>query len=152
MNRVVSESTRLMLSTFRWKSLLVGVLIALTGTAAYPQADARRDSIEVQAARNKNVRERGKKAFYTRKFDLNQLPEYKPEQKISGTIRIWGLNYLADANLADYWEAGFRKYHPDIKIVWDLSSAMSSTSALVTGVGDIGANRGLTFTEILQFE
>jgi phosphate transport system substrate-binding protein len=134
------------------QALIAIAVIALAVTSAHPQADARRDSIEVQAARNKHVRERGKKAFYTRKFDLSQLPEYKPEQKLSGTIRIWGLNYLADANLADYWEAGFRKYHPDIKIVWELSSAMASTSALVTGVGDIGANRGLTFTEILQFE
>src|SRR5262245_4927181 len=111
-------------SSVAQQALIALAIIALAGTSVYTQSDARRDSIELQAARNKNVRERGKKVFYTRKFDLNQLPEYKPEQKLSGTIRIWGLNYLKDANLADYWEVGFRKYHPDIKIVWDLSSAM----------------------------
>jgi phosphate transport system substrate-binding protein len=132
--------------------VIVISLVALAVTGVYSQDDARRDSIEVQKARNKHVQERGKKTFYTRKFDLHDLPSYKPEQQITGTIRIWGLNYLRDANLADYWEAGFRKYHPNVKFAWDLSSAMSSTSALVTGVGDIGANRGLTFTEILQFE
>src|SRR5712664_3483535 len=114
--------------------LLVMASLALAVTCAYSQDDARRDSIEVQNARNKNVRERGKKAFYNRQFDLHELPSYKPEQQITGTIRIWGLNYLADGNLRDYWDAGFRKYHPNAKIVWDLSSAMSSTSALVTGV------------------
>src|SRR5260370_22581861 len=133
-------------------------IVALSATmillppGAFAQADARRDSIEVQKARNQHVQSRGKKAFYSRKFDLSDLPSYKPEQKITGNIRIWGLNYLGDANLADYWEAGFRKYQPDAKIEWHLPVAMASTSALVTGVADIGANRGLTFTEILQFE
>lgn len=132
--------------------LALFAILVLSAPLALPQEDARRDSIEVQNARNKHVRSRGKKVFYTRKFDLNELESYKPEHKITGTLRIWGLNYLGDANLADYWEAGFRKYHPEIKIEWHLPSAMSSTSALVTGVGDIGANRGLTFTEILRFE
>jgi len=131
---------------------MIFAIITVAATWAFSQEGAKRDSIEVQAARNKHVRDRGKKVFYTRKFDLNELPEYKPEQKISDVIRIWGLNYLGDANLADYWEAGFKKYHPDARIEWHLPSAMSSTSALVTGVGDIGANRGITFTEILQFE
>src|SRR5215469_1823541 len=119
---------------------------------AYAQKDAVRDSIQVQKARNQHVHSRGKKAFYSRNFDLSDLPSYKPAQKINSTIRIWGLNYLGDANLADYWTAGFHKFQPDAKIEWHLPVAMASTSALVTGVADIGANRGLTFTEILQFE
>ena len=158
MNLIISLSPGATFRKMMKMRLMVrqAVMVIATGavavTFAYPQADARRDSIEVQAARNKHVRDRGKKAFYTRKLDLSDLPQYQPEQKITGTIRIWGLNYLADANLADYWEAGFRKYQPGAKIDWHLPVAMASTSALVTGVGDIGANRGLTFTEILQFE
>jgi len=158
MNRIrflstgVSSSATVKMRLMSGRTLLTFLMVLFTVTCMYGQEDARRDSIEVQAARNKHVQSRGKKAFYTRKFDLSELPAYEPEQKITGTIRIWGLNYLGDANLADYWESGFRKYHPDVKIEWHLPSAMSSTSALVTGVGDIGANRGLTFTEILQFE
>jgi phosphate transport system substrate-binding protein len=133
-------------------AVLAFATIVPLADGAFPQDQAIRDSIEVQKARNQHVQSRGKKVFYTRKFDLGDLPSYKPEQTISGTIRIWGLNYLRDANLADYWAAGFRKYHPDATVEWHLPVAMASTSALVTGVADIGANRGLTFTEILQFE
>ena len=132
--------------------VVLATMMVLLPTGGVAQEDARRDSIEVQKARNQHVQSRGKKAFYSRKFDLSDLPSYKPEQKITGTIRIWGLNYLGDANLANYWDRGFRSYQPDAKIEWHLPVAMASTSALVTGVADIGANRGLTFTEILQFE
>src|SRR5690349_13134077 len=139
MNRIVSRSDlrspRTMMRLLTRGPLIVFVVIAFAVTHAHAQDDARRDSIEVQKARNKNVQERGKKAFYARTFDLSSLPSYQPEQKLIGTIRIWGLNYLRDANLADYWDAGFRKYHPDVKIEWHLPVAMASTSALVTGVG-----------------
>ena len=36
-------------------------------------------------------------------------------QKVSGTIRLWGSNYVTDSPLAGYWEAAFRKHHPDAR-------------------------------------
>jgi len=146
--RATSPSTPKM---WRVAGMLCGIAVFYS-LGALAQKEAIRDSIEVQKARNEHVRSRGKKAFYTRRFDLSDLPSFEPEQKIADAIRIWGLNYLADANLADYWTEGFHKFQPEAKIEWHLPVAMASTSALVTGVADIGANRGLTFTEILQFE
>src|SRR5580698_3968757 len=100
-------------------ALLRLAAIALTtgGLFAQPepasQGDAAvRDSLNVQKARSEHVVGRGKKAFYTRTFDLSDLPHFVPEGDVTGTIRMWGLNYIKDGNLTDYWEKGFAKFHP----------------------------------------
>jgi len=136
----------------RFLSVLSLALLRPGFSPAFAQQGAIRDSIQVQKARNEHVRSRGKKAFYSRAFDFRDLPSYHPQQQINDTIVIWGLNYLGDANLANYRTDGFHRFQPNAKIEWHLPVAMASTSALVIGVADIGANRGLTFTEILQFE
>jgi len=93
------------------------------------------------------------KVYYTGlEFDLAQLPHYKPEKKVSGTLKVWGLNYLGDCMLADYWKEGFEKYQPGVTVEYRLPVAMLATSGLCTGTCDIGANRRVTFTELLQFE
>ncbi len=107
------------------RALVVLTMIALGVTSISAQEPgARRESLEVQRAREGRVKARGKKVFYTTKFNLDNLPEYKPEQKVAGTIRLWGLNYLTDGDLAKYWEDGFRKYHPDIKIEYNTPTAL----------------------------
>src|ERR1700674_3426926 len=91
------------------KAAIVCTLLGLVAQGASAQAPgAKHESLEVQRAREKRVKARGTRVFYTNKFDLHALPEYKPEQKVSDTIRLWGLNYLTDRNLAQYWEDGFR--------------------------------------------
>jgi phosphate transport system substrate-binding protein len=91
--------------------------------------------------------------YYTGlEFDLAQLPHYKPRENVSGTLKVWGLNYLGDCMLADYWKAGFEKYQPGVTVEYRLPVAMLATSGLCTGTCDIGANRRATFTELLQFE
>jgi phosphate transport system substrate-binding protein len=134
-------------------SLTVLTMVALLATGSYAQnPGAEREPIEVQRAREKRVKARGRKVFYTKKFDLTGLPQFKPEQKVAGTIRIWGLNYITDGDLGDYWEEGFRKYYPGVKIEWNTPSALVSVPGLITGKADIGASRPITFDELLTYQ
>src|SRR5262244_1617651 len=106
---------------------LAGILFFVLATlSASPQSEESRKDIDIQRARNRMVKERGSLPRYTKKWDLSDLPEYKPEQKVAGTLRISGLNYLADCNLSRYWEDGFRKYHPDLKIEWHLKTTLTA--------------------------
>ena len=128
---------------------MVFAIVALAAASAFPQTG---ESVEVQRARSKMIAAKRDKVFYTTKFNLDDLPEYKPEQKVSGTIRLWGLNYLTDGNLAKYWEEGFRKYHPEIQIEYNTPSALVSVPGLITGLADLGASRPITFDELLTFQ
>jgi|GEM_PF-4091302 len=142
----------------RWAGafLAVALLLAVPGLLAQPmsQPSGSQDALELQRTRERFVKERGAKTFYPAdKFDLSGLPEYAPRQKVSGTLRIWGNNYLADSGLSDVWEAEFRKFHPDIKIDWNLKSAATAVGALWSGAADIGiTGRGVLWSERLAFQ
>ena len=136
------------------RRLLAATALIIASVSQLPaQPLETKDAILLQTLRAQVIAEKKAKVYYTgKRFDLDALPHYAPEQKVSGTIRIWGLNYLGDCMLAEYWEKGFQKYHPDAKIEYQLPTALTSTSGLVAGTCDIGANRKITFTELLQFE
>jgi phosphate transport system substrate-binding protein len=127
---------------------MVLAIVALLTTVVLPQGE----SVEVQRARSNMIAAKRDKVFYTNKFSLDGLPQYKPEQKVTGTIRIWGLNYMTDGNVAKYWEEGFRKYHPDAKIEWNTPSALVAVPGLITGLADLGASRPITFDELLTYQ
>jgi len=59
---------------------------------------------------------------------LKDLKPYRPEQKVTGTIRLYGNNYIPA--LVKQWEDGFRKYQPDIH----LEASLVGTEAAVAGV------------------
>ena len=111
-----------------------------------------RDGLEVQRGRAERIGARGAKAYYTKRWNLDDLPEYKPEQKISGTIRVWGSGYFAQGNLGKYWEEDFRKYQPDIKFEYHLKAPALGIPALCIGVADLAPSRHITFDETLMFE
>jgi phosphate transport system substrate-binding protein len=69
-----------------------------------PALAQERNGLDVQKARSAHVSGRAKRIYYTRPWDLSALPDYKPQQIVSGTIREWGSNYFADSNLNEYWE------------------------------------------------
>jgi phosphate transport system substrate-binding protein len=73
----------------------------LVGASALAQE---RNGLDVQKARTAHVSGRAKRVYYTHPWDLSGLPDYKPQQIVSGTIREWGSNYFADSNLNEYWE------------------------------------------------
>lgn len=127
-------------------SLLLGV------APAAAQADRVAHGLDLQAARAKFVVVKARKVFYTRRWDLSGLPTYRPRQQVSGTIRMWGSNYIEDSNLGKYWEEGFRKYQPNAHISFHMKTATAAVPALVFGVADIGVGRKITFAEQLLYE
>ena len=127
----------------------------LLGTAPQAFAQERKESTEgldMQAARAKMMTARGKQIAYTRKWDLSGLPKYAPRQKVNGTIRLWGSNYITDGFLGGYWEAAFKKYQADVKLDFHMKTTLAAVPSLVFGVSDIGIGRKITFSEQELFE
>ena len=110
------------------------------------------EGLDMQTARAKMMTARGAKVAYTKKFDLSGLPQYRPTQKVSGTIRVWGSNYITDGFVGGYWEDAFRKYHPDVKFDWRMKTTLAAVPSLVFGVSDMGIGRKITFAEQELFE
>jgi phosphate transport system substrate-binding protein len=133
--------------TYRWSNL--GLRLALGPVVS--SDGAVRNSLSVQNSRNAAVAAKGKKAYYTRQFDLDGLPHYVPQQAVSGTIRVWGSNYFADGNLGQYWAEGFRKFHPEIQFTFNLKSPNAPLAALFTGVADIGVGK-TSFESMLTYQ
>jgi phosphate transport system substrate-binding protein len=78
-----------------------------------------------------------------------ELPSYKPEQKVSGTIRNFGANL---GGVLKLWEEGFGKIHPDIRFDDKLPTSDAAIPALVTGVADLGPDGSEpSITETLAF-
>jgi hypothetical protein len=75
------------------------------------------------------------------------LPRYQPEQTVTGTISLWGHGNRAlpwMRNLVDKWQAGFRKFHPGVK----LSRPVEKTEVIVIGVAHVWlANAGAHASE-----
>jgi phosphate transport system substrate-binding protein len=129
------------------------VIAAIAAALAVPSFAANQDSVEVQAARETWVKAKGHRVYYTRKYDLSDLPRYVPEQKVAGTIRMWGSNYLTDSPLASWWEAEFRKHHPDVKFDFHLNTTLHAIPGLIFGVSDIGPmGRQILVSELLAFQ
>jgi len=111
------------------------------------------ESVQTQRAREKWVKAKGYKVYYTKKFDLTDLPEYAPQRKVSGSIRMWGSNYFTDSPLAEYWEKDFQKYQPEVKFDLHLKTSEHAVSALIFGVSDIGPmGRQIMWDEQLAFQ
>jgi len=134
--------------------LLILTAATLAVPAARSQETNSRDAIDVQNARYNVLKSRRKvhPNQYYKKYDLSGLPEYKPGHKVYGTLRIWGLNYITDSNLGDYWKSAFIGYHPQAEIEWHTPTALVSVAGLITGVADIGTSRPITYDELLTFE
>lgn len=68
---------------------------------------------------------------------LPNLPAYKPEAKLKGTLRIYGASLK---NAVDYLLAGFQQFHPDVQVASNLStSSEGALAGLYTGIADIAA-------------
>jgi len=130
-------------------------LALFAGEISLSQAQEPKESTEgldMQAARAKMMSARGSKVAYTKKWDLSGLPKYQPKQKVSGTIRMWGSNYITDGFIAGYWEAAFRKFHPDVKFDFHMKTTLAAVPSLIFGVSDLGIGRKITFAEQELFE
>jgi phosphate transport system substrate-binding protein len=129
----------------------LAALVFMSGASAQREREST-EGLDMQAARAKMMSARGAKAAYTKKFDLSALPRYEPGQKVSGTIRIWGSNYITDGNVGKFWEEAFKKFHPDVKFEWHMKTTSAAVPSLVFGVSDLGIGRKVTFQEQQLFE
>jgi len=78
------------------------------------------------------------------------IPEYQPQQKITGVIRNFGCSFTG---LLQAWEDGFKVYHPDARFEDKLPSSDAAIDGLVTGVADLAPNgREPMFAEYLAFQ
>src|SRR2546421_6961506 len=86
------------------------------------------EGLDMQAARAKMMSARGSKVAYTKKWELSGLPKYQPKQKVSGTIRMWGSNYITDGFIGGYWGGAVQKIHSDGKIDFPMKKTLAAGS------------------------
>jgi phosphate transport system substrate-binding protein len=137
------------------KTLVLAVASSIIVAIASPvfAQDKSLDPLELQRARAEGLKKRASKIFYTERFDLSDLPAYVPKQKMSGTIRQWGSNYLADSMLEGYLEEGFHKYHPDVKFENQLGSTFIAMAGLYTHQADLAPmGRRPTWDELQAYQ
>lgn len=89
---------------------------------------------------------------YTKRFDLSDLPHYTPKQRLNGTLRIWGSNYLKDGPLGESWREAFKKFQPDIEIEYNLPTTGIGIPSLAAKVSDLAVGRKATLMDLLTFE
>jgi phosphate transport system substrate-binding protein len=68
------------------------------------------------------------------------VPRYQPEQTVSGVIRIWGHGSLKIPwlkQLVSFWEEGFRRFHPGVRVQYEMHGTSSAVPALFMGAGDL---------------
>jgi phosphate transport system substrate-binding protein len=97
-------------------------------------------------------KEHGSVGGYTKRWDLSGLPHYVPRQQVSGTLRVWGNNYIKDGYLADYWEEAFRRFQPGLKLDYHLPTTGIAIPALSCGVADVAMSRKAIIMDLLTFE
>ncbi|MDD3180505.1 MAG: substrate-binding domain-containing protein [Opitutaceae bacterium] len=103
--------------------------------------------------RTPGIKSRAKNKFYDRQFDLSGLPEYRPLQQVSGTLRQWGNNYLKDSGLIGVWEKAFRQFHPTIRFEDKLVSSAVAFPGLISGAADLAPmGRQASWDELRSFE
>jgi phosphate transport system substrate-binding protein len=122
--------------------------------AAKPAAESATstEGLDLQAARAKMMVKRGALVAYTKKWDISGIPHYTPKAEVTGTIRVWGSNYITDGPLGGYWQAAFTKYHPNVKFEWRMKTTLAAVPSLIFGVGDLGIGRKITFSELEMFQ
>jgi phosphate transport system substrate-binding protein len=66
---------------------------------------------------------------------LAGLDPYRPQQSVSGTIRVWGNPYIPE--LVQAWEDGFRKHHPGVEFQTNLKGTEAAMAGLYGNIADV---------------
>jgi ABC-type phosphate transport system substrate-binding protein len=91
-----------------------------------------------------SVGKRAHKQFYDpKRWDLSDLPTYKPDVQVSGVIKIGLAAYLRKGTVLTQWQDAFKKVQPGVKFE-------DSDYALSTGLVDLVQQRGFDFGEWQQ--
>ncbi|MDI1319672.1 MAG: substrate-binding domain-containing protein, partial [bacterium] len=97
-------------------------------------------------------KEHGAVGGYTKKWDLSDLPHYVPQQQLTGTLRIWGNNYIKDGYLGAYWQAAFKKFQPGLMIEYNLPTTGIGIPSLSARASDLAMSRKAILMDLLTFE
>jgi phosphate transport system substrate-binding protein len=129
--------------------LIISTMLA----AAVPAFGQDRDALDVQKARNAHVAGRRNLVDYPPdKFDISDLPSYKPQQQVSGVIRMTGSNYIADSHVGENWLAAFKMFQPGVTFEFNLKTPSAAVYALFLNAGDVDPSRKMTFEDLLAYE
>ncbi len=134
--------------------LAAGATLAAANIPALPaQSDRVSTGLAMQSARADMIHNKGKKSFYPAdQWNLSDLPAYHPQEQVSGTIRMWGSNYITDGNLGQYWEEAFRKFQPGVRFEFHMLTTRAAVPSLVFGVSDLGIGRKITTEELQLYQ
>ena len=132
----------------------LSVILALTVVGSLlAQAEKASTGLVMQEARAENLKVKGPRTYYAAdKFDLSDLPAYSPKEKVTGTIRLWGSNYIVDGKVGEYWEKEFQKFHPGVKFEYHMLTTRSAVPSLVFGVSDLGISRRVNTQELQLYQ
>jgi phosphate transport system substrate-binding protein len=142
----------------KWKlavfaaALMAPVLaIGQTSSQSQPTEESKKLPTGSAAERKERMKVRANQPAYTNKFDLSGLPNYVPEGKPTGTLRICGNNYVGDSPLGGWLKEAFEKVQPGIKIEYNLPSAAIAVPCMYFGLADVGINHEPSFYDYLGF-
>ena len=130
---------------------LAALVLPLAALGQDHDADVK-TAIKAQTDRAGVIYKRGKQAHYTKKFDLSGLPHYHPGPQLTGWIRLHGNNYLSDGMLGDYWQQGFAKYQPGLRLSYFLPTSAVAFASLYYNQSDIAMDHEPGFYDILAYE
>jgi phosphate transport system substrate-binding protein len=67
--------------------------------------------------------------------DVSDLQLYRPQQQVSGAIRVYGNNYIPA--LMKRWEEGFQKFQPGVAFTTKLPGTEAAMAGITSGIADI---------------
>lgn len=68
-------------------------------------------------------------------LDVSDVQHYKPEQQVSGEVRVYGNNYIPA--LMKQWQEGFQKFEPGVTFTTNLPGTEAAMAGITSGIADI---------------
>jgi phosphate transport system substrate-binding protein len=134
------------------RSKTLTLAVAVFGAAALPAAAFEKATPGHPVKSEGSLEFRGQKSYYPADaFDLSDLPPYVPQARVSGVVRIWGSNYIHDGRTSRFWEAGFKKFQPDVTFAYTVPNSLYEVVAVAAGVADIGVGPRLIYNDFSAF-
>jgi phosphate transport system substrate-binding protein len=67
--------------------------------------------------------------------DVSDLQPYRPQQQVSGIIRVYGNNYIPA--LMKRWQLGFQEFQPGVRFTTNLPGTEAAMAGITSGIADI---------------
>ncbi len=122
---------------------------AQTSSQSQPNEESKKYPVGSAQERKARMAARANSRAYTKDFDLSQLPHYVPQEKLEGTLKVCGNNYINDAPLGTYWKEAFEKLQPGVKVEYYTPTAAIAIPCVYFDKADIGINHAPSFYDSL---